>query len=92
MCVCVCVCVCVCACVCVFILFHLEGFFRLQDVWDIIKGYRSEILCCEYHSRCFCQVPSSPFLKMSYFTSKDETLARRETGEKEVSSVSVTSS
>ena len=22
----------------------------------------------EYHSRCFCQVPSSPFLKMSYIS------------------------
>ena len=31
------------------------------------------MLCCEYHSRCFYQVPSSPFLKMSYFTSKGET-------------------
>ena len=29
---CLCVCVCVCVCVvCVFILFHREGFFRLQD-------------------------------------------------------------
>ena len=26
------VCVCVCVCLCVFILFHREGFFRLQDV------------------------------------------------------------
>ena len=31
------------------------------------------MLCCEYHSRCFYQVSSSPFLKMSYFTSKGET-------------------
>ena len=31
------------------------------------------MLCCEYHSRCFYQVPSSPFLKMPYFTSKGET-------------------
>ena len=42
LCVCVCVCVCVraraCVCVCVFILFHREGFFRLQDVQDIPEG------------------------------------------------------
>ena len=31
------------------------------------------MLCCEYHSRCFYQVPSSPFLKMSYFTSSGKT-------------------
>ena len=37
-CVCVFVCVCVCVCVCVFIFFHLEGFFRLQDVQDIPEG------------------------------------------------------
>ena len=35
------------------------------------------MLCCEYHSRCFCQVPSSPFLKMSNFTPKEETPPRR---------------
>ena len=81
-CVCVCVCVRVCVCVCVFILFHREGLFRLQDVWDILEGHISTMLCCEYHSRCFCQVPLSPYLKISYFTSKDETPARPQTGEK----------
>ena len=73
-CVCVCVglCVCVCLCVsvsvsvsvsvclCVFILFHREGFFRLQDVLNIPEEYRSAMLCCEYHPRCFCKVSSSP--------------------------------
>ena len=44
--VCVCVCVCVCMCVFVFIFFHREGFFRLQDVWDILEEYGSMILCC----------------------------------------------
>ena len=63
-CVCVCVCVCFFTCTCVFILFHREGLFRLQDVWDILEGYGSTMLCCEYHSRCFCQVPSSRYLKM----------------------------
>ena len=70
-CVCVCVCMCVCVCVCVFMLFYSKGFFYLQDVCDIHEGYGSTFLCCKYHSRCFCQVPSSPFLKLSYFTSKD---------------------
>ena len=32
------VCVCVCVCVCVFIFFYREGFFRLQDVQDILEG------------------------------------------------------
>ena len=65
-----------CVGLCVFILFHREGFFRLQDVWDILQGYGSTMLCCHYHSRCFCQIPSSPFPNMSYFTSKDKTPAR----------------
>ena len=35
-------------------------------------GHGSTILCCEYWSGFFRQVPSSRYLKMSYFTSKDE--------------------
>ena len=35
---------CVCVCVCVFILFHREGFFRLQDVWYMLKG--TDQRCC----------------------------------------------
>ena len=72
---CVCVCVCVCVCMCVFILFHRGGFFRLQDLCDILDGYGSAMSCCEYYSRCSCQVPSFPFLNMSYFTSEGETPA-----------------
>ena len=75
---------CVCVCVCVFIFFHREGFFRLQDVWDILERYESTILCCEYLSGCFHQVSSSPCLKMSYFTSTDETPARRPTRKKTI--------
>ena len=66
-----CACVRVSVRVCVYI-FHHEGFFRLQDVQDILERYESTILCCEYLSGCFCQVPSSPYLKISNFTSKDE--------------------
>ena len=62
------VCLCVCVYVCVCKLIYCECFFRLQDVWDIHKSYGSTMLCCEYHSRCFCQIPSYPFLKMSYIS------------------------
>ena len=64
-------------CVCAFIFFHREGFFRLQDLQDMLERYGSTILCCEYLSGCFCQVPSSLFPNLSYFTSKDVTPARR---------------
>ena len=66
---------CWCVCVCgwmggwVFIFFHHEGFW-VQDVREIFETYGSTILCCEYLSRCFCQVRSSLYLKMSYFTPK----------------------
>ena len=76
-----CVCVFVCVYVYVFIFFHREGFFRLQDVQDILERYGSTILCCEYSFGCFCQVPSSLFPNLSYFTSKDVTPARRKTGD-----------
>ena len=66
-------------CMCVFILFHREGFFRLQDVQDILEGHRSTILCCEYSSGCFYQVLSSLLPNLSYFISKDVTPARRKT-------------
>ena len=64
-----------CCSVCVFILFHPKDSFSLQRCQGHTWGYESTILCCEYYSRCFCQVPSSPFLKVSYFTSKEESPA-----------------
>ena len=74
----------VCVCVCVFIFFHREGFFRLQDVQGILEGTNQikSILCCEYQLGAFSQVPSSPYLKMSYFTSKDKNFSRQFGGEK----------
>ena len=84
-CVCLCLCVCVCMFVCVFILFYREPSFNLQDFSDILQGYGSTMLCCEYHSRCFCQVPSSTYLKMSYVTSKDKTSAHLQTREQPIS-------
>ena len=50
-----------------------ETYFRGTDQWS----------CCEYHTRCLCQVPSSPFLKMIYFTSKNETPACQQLEEKQ---------
>ena len=82
--VCVCVCVCLCVCVCVFIFFHHEGFFRLQDVQDILERDGPTTFCCEYLYGCFCQVPSSPCLKVLNFTSKGENSSLQHTGEKTI--------
>ena len=62
--VCMCVRVCLCACVYVFITFHHKGVFRLQWYLGDTSIYGPTILCFEYYSRCFYQVPSSPFLNM----------------------------
>ena len=70
-------------CACVF--FHREGFFRLQDVWDILEGHRSTISCCEYSVGCSYQVLSSPYLKMSViFHLQRQKLQRTRTGEKTI--------
>ena len=50
-----CVRACVCVCVCVYTL-SPSGFFRLQDVCDILEMFRSTIFCCEY---CQGLLPSS---------------------------------
>ena len=62
-----------CACVraYVLILFHRKEFFPLQWCQGHTWGCGSTIL---HHSRCFCQVPLSLFLKISYI----ETPARRQ--------------
>ena len=78
----VCVCVCVYVCVCVFIFFHREGFFRLQNVQDILEC--TDQRSCVVNKFPSSQVPSSPYLKMSYFTSKDENSSRALTGEKTI--------
>ena len=78
-----CVRVCVCVCVCVFIPFHLL----------VSSGCTTSVTCVRYSdqrsfvvsiTRGFCQVPSSPFLSLSYFTSKDENSSRPLTGEKTI--------
>ena len=66
-------------CVFVFLDFHRKGFLPLQQ-WCLQYTwlYKSTILWCEYYSRCFCQVSLSPFLNMSYLTSKDESPASQQ--------------
>ena len=80
---CVRVCVCVCVCVCVFMLFHLLAsstcttsvrYVRSSDQWSFVVSI----------TRGFCQVPSSLFPNLSYFTSEDVTPACRKTGEKTI--------
>ena len=44
-----------------------------NNVWDILEGTDQRSFVVSIILGAFCQVPSSPFLKMSYFTSKDET-------------------
>ena len=68
---CVCVRACVCVGVCVFILFHLVSsgctmsltYIRISDQRYFVVSISVTALR---------QVPSSPYLKMFYFTSKDE--------------------
>ena len=87
-CVCVCVCVCVsvcaraCVCVCAYSL-PLAGFLRLQEVCNIhtCSDQGSFVVCI---TRGFCQVSSSPFPNLSYFTSKVVTPACRKIGEKAI--------
>ena len=70
-CVCVCVCVFVHVCVYVFILFRLlaSSVCKTSVTYLTCSDQRSFV---ESISRGFCQVPSSLFLNLSYFTSKDE--------------------
>ena len=65
------VCVCVCVCLCVFMLFHL---LVSSDSTTFVTSVRSsdQQSFVVSISRGFCQVPSSLFLNLSYFTSKEE--------------------
>ena len=80
LCVCVCVRVCVCVCVCLYssTCWLLLAARRLWHTWE--DG--STIFCCEYFAGYFCQVPSSQYLNLSYFTSEDENSSPQLTGEK----------
>ena len=59
------------------------GFFQLHEVCDIHEKFGSTIFVVSI-SRGFCPVPSSLFLNLSYFTSKDVTTACRKTGKKTI--------
>ena len=63
--------VCVCVCVCLFILFHLlvSSGFTTSVTYVRCSDQRSFVVSI---IRGFCQVHSSLFLNLSYFTSKDE--------------------
>ena len=69
MCVCVCARACVRACVCVFILFHLlvSSGCTTSVTYVRCSDQRSFVVSI---TRGFCQVLSSPFPNLSYFTSK----------------------
>ena len=69
-------------CVCIF--FHRGGFFRLQDVCDILEGYGSTVLCCEYRFRCFCQVPSFSISKYVIFHLRRRNSSSPKIGEKTI--------
>ena len=74
-CVCVCVCVCVvCVCVCVYVCVcvclyssTVKASSNCERSGTYLRG-TDQRCYVEYHFKCFCQVPSSPFLKMSYIS------------------------
>ena len=82
-CVRVCSCVRACVCVCVFILFHLLASSDCKTSVTYLRcsDQRSFVVST---ARGFCQVPSSPYLKMSYFIPKDENASQHKTGEKTI--------
>ena len=67
----VCVCVCVCVCLCVFMLFHLLVSSDSTTFVTYVRSSDQQSFVVSI-SRGFCQVPSSLFLNLSYFTSKEE--------------------
>ena len=84
LCVCVraCVCACVRVCVCLYssTCWFLPAARHLWYTWEV----RINDLLLWAFSGCFCQVPSSLSLNLSYFTSKDENSSQPLTGEKTI--------
>ena len=66
----------------VFIPFHCKSFSRLQWCLGHTWVYGSTIMRCGHYTGSICQVLSSQFLSLSYFTSKGETPVNPQTGEK----------
>ena len=74
---------CVCVCVCLY-SFTIKASSVCDDAWDIPEYTDQRSCVVKYYSRFLYQVPSSPFLKISYFTSKNKTRASQQTGEKTI--------
>ena len=66
-----CVCVCVCVCLSVFILFHLLVSSDSTTSVTYVRSSDQQSFVVSI-SRDFCQAPSSLFLNLSYFNSKEE--------------------
>ena len=73
----------VCVCVCLY-SFTIKASSVCDDAWDIPEYTDQRSCVVKYYSRFLYQVPSSPFLKISYFTSKNKTRASQQTGEKTI--------
>ena len=74
-------CVCVCVCVCILPTWKLLLTARCsRHTWEV----RINDLVLWIFIWVLCQVPSSPYRKMSYFTSKDENSSPQHTGEKAI--------
>ena len=79
----VCTCVRACVCVCLYAS-TVKASSDCKTSETYLRG-TDQRCYVEYHSRCFCQIPSSTFLKMSYIFSKDpqrRKLQWAQTGEK----------
>ena len=74
---------CVCVCVSGFILFHLLVSSGCTTSVTYVRSSDQQSFVVSI-SRDFCQVPSSLFLNLSYFSSKDENSSRPLTGEKTI--------
>ena len=59
-------------CVCEFILFHLLVSSGCTTSLTYVRSSDQRSFVVSISVTALCQVPSSPYLKMSYFNSKDE--------------------
>ena len=69
-------------CMFVFILFHLVALFHCKTSVIYLRCMDPRFVLGI--ARGFCQVPSFPYPNLSYFTSKDITLACQNTAEKRI--------
>ena len=75
--------VCVCVCVCVFI-FYREGFFRLQDVRDILEGTDQRTYVVNINMDASAKFLHLVIWKYHISPPKTKTPARHKTGEKTI--------